>query len=768
MGERKRRLAAGVPPTPRFDARQVGAAFAALQSGDRAAAEAAFDRIQGGIPDDPDALHACGVLALHLDRPARAEELLARSVERNGADPASRAHLAIAYRRLGKPELAIEQLETALRIDPGIAEAHSNLGNLRLERGDVDDAMRSYERALALRPNYPEALNGLGDAQLASGMYERACANLELALHVDPSFHEARYNLSRARALWAASVEGDSVAPSPEAVPHAELALEAILGALESDPDNPAYLRQLESCVGRFDLRDPVEPRVRATLLRALVHPAVDPARLARPVVSLIATRHEAVALRAAAAMDRDLDGRELLELAAPLRALFDEPLAQRLLEETVVPNAFIQRLCVLARRAALEEWRAAPQHEPSMPLAALQALAHQAFNTEYVNDASEGELAVVDALRQAIDAERAAGRALPLHWMALYACYRALSTLEGAQDIAMDLARTPLAGLAKRQIEDLWTERELRSTIPALTGVADAVSASVRDQYEANPYPRWMRVREERPVASLAADLRHRFPHARLQRVVEQPAEILVAGCGTGRHPIATARRFPDARVLAVDLSLTSLAYALRKTRELGIANVEYQQADLLAMGSLPARFDVIECVGVLHHLADPLGGGRTLATLLRPGGVMRVGLYSALARRHVVRARELAAAEGFPATPDGIRALRRAVLRRSEDPLLSRLTRGEDFYSLSGLRDLVFHVQEHRLALPEIARMITELGLEFVGFELPDGAVAAAYSASFPGDPSRSSFENWQRFEERRPDTFAAMYQFWLRKPA
>ena len=102
---------------------------------------------------------------------------------------------------------------------------------------------------------------------------------------------------------------------------------------------------------------------------------------------------------------------------------------------------------------------------------------------------------------------------------------------------------------------------------------------------------------------------------------------------------------------MLAVDLSLTSLAYAVRKTRELGIGNIEYRQADILALGALTERFDVVDCTGVLHHLADPVAGWRILCSLLRPGGLMRIGLYSEQARRHVVRAREFIAAGRVPA---------------------------------------------------------------------------------------------------------------------
>jgi 2-polyprenyl-3-methyl-5-hydroxy-6-metoxy-1,4-benzoquinol methylase len=287
-----------------------------------------------------------------------------------------------------------------------------------------------------------------------------------------------------------------------------------------------------------------------------------------------------------------------------------------------------------------------------------------------------------------------------------------------------------------------------------------------VQGQYEANPYPRWQRVRRSVAWSSVATFLRQRFPHADLDGIAEAPERILIAGCGTGRHSVSTAQRFPDASVLALDLSLTSLAYAARKTRELRIGNVEYRQGDILALGSVPERFDVIECSGVLHHLKDPAAGWRTLCSLLHPGGVMRIGLYSSVARRHVERARALVAAEGFAATPDGIRACRSAILARQDDPLLGRIARSEDFYSLSGCRDLIFHVQEESFTLPQIAGLLAELGLTFLGFELPNAGTSAAYRARFPGDPTLADLASWHRFESERPDTFAQMYQFWVRK--
>ena len=82
-----------------------------------------------------------------------------------------------------------------------------------------------------------------------------------------------------------------------------------------------------------------------------------------------------------------------------------------------------------------------------------------------------------------------------------------------------------------------------------------------------------------------------------------------------------------------------------------------------------------------------------------------MRIALYSERGRRAIVHARDFIARHGFEPTPAGIRRCRAAMLEAKDDALLASVTRNEDFYSLSGCRDLLFHVQEHRFQLPQIA---------------------------------------------------------------
>jgi SAM-dependent methyltransferase len=240
----------------------------------------------------------------------------------------------------------------------------------------------------------------------------------------------------------------------------------------------------------------------------------------------------------------------------------------------------------------------------------------------------------------------------------------------------------------------------------------------------------------------------------------------MLIAGCGTGSQPIQAAQRFLGVRLLAVDLSLNSIGYAMRMTQELGITNIEYAQADILKLGDITRAFDIIACCGVLHHLADPFMGWRILLSRLRPGGFMQLGFYSHLARRMVVKARDFIAARGYGSTPDDIRRVRRDLAVLSVEGELDWLSKAPDFYSTSECRDLIFHVQEHRLTLPQIESFLSESGLRFVGFEL-EFQVLQQYHARFPGDPAAINLRNWAQFEADNPDTFVGMYQFWIQKP-
>jgi SAM-dependent methyltransferase len=216
---------------------------------------------------------------------------------------------------------------------------------------------------------------------------------------------------------------------------------------------------------------------------------------------------------------------------------------------------------------------------------------------------------------------------------------------------------------------------------------------------------------------------------------------------------------------VLAVDLSLASLCYAKRKTRELGLNNIEYAQADILQLDSIGRAFDVIEVSGVLHHLAEPFAGWRRLLSILRPGGFMRLGLYSKLARQELVDARRFIAQRDDRPSAENIRRCRQELAGLEDRAPPKRATEFPDFFTTSACRDLLFHVQEHQLMLPEIGTFLTQNRLEFLGFDVED-RVFQNFRRRFPDDKTMTDLDLWRIFESENPATFSGMYQFWIQK--
>jgi hypothetical protein len=143
-----------------------------------------------------------------------------------------------------------------------------------------------------------------------------------------------------------------------------------------------------------------------------------------------------------------------------------------------------------------------------------------------------------------------------------------------------------------------------------------------------------------------------------------------------------------------------------------------------------------------------------------------MFLGFYSELARRHLVRAREIIAARGYSGTPDDIRRFRQYFAVHSSEVERQSLSQFPDFFSTSDCRDLLFHVQEHRLTLSQIESFLADFRLHFIGFEL-DRSVLHQYRARFAEDPTGTDLRSWASFEADNPDTFVGMYQFWIQKP-
>jgi len=432
-------------------------------------------------------------------------------------------------------------------------------------------------------------------------------------------------------------------------------------------------------------------------------------------------------------------------------------------MEATTLPNVQLEMLLGYARAELL---RLAGEQDGDHGeidddiIAFACALARQCFINEYVYVQAGAESELASVLRDRLLQDLASGTIITPFILAIVAAYFPLHAVPTAEALLHRDWPATVAGLLQVQLREPLEESGERTAIATLAPIKNSVSLQVMRQYEENPYPRWT----INPLKAFAADQ----ARGRTIPIAERQAEldILIAGCGTGLHAIQIAQVYPNARLLAVDISLTSLAYARRKTRELGLRNIEYAQADILELGTINRTFDSIESVGVLHHLAEPTAGWRVLVSLLRPGGRMRIGLYSDLARRVIVEARAHIAARGYRATAGDIRSCRQDIIREAEH--WKTLIGMKDFYSMSGCRDLLFNVMEHRFTIPEIAAFLDDNDLSFLAFEpFDDPAVIEKFHKQFPGS-DEANLDQWHRFEADHPETFWGMYIFVAAKNA
>jgi tetratricopeptide (TPR) repeat protein/2-polyprenyl-3-methyl-5-hydroxy-6-metoxy-1,4-benzoquinol methylase len=659
---------------------------------------------------------------------------------------------ANALDSLGRAAEAIENYERALVINPGYAEIHFNLAVLATTQGRHKDAANSLRRAVEIKPDFAQAHHNLGIVLSHLDQLEAAEASLRRALSIEPESPAILCELAMVL---------QCNRKSPEA-------LQLIVRALERTP-TWSIKAAFADCVAhiRFLI---AEPQTRAALTNAIAEPWTLPCELCQPAISLIMLNDEiARCVRLANESWPARLPKSALYGANGLAALAADPLLNALLEVAPVATMEFERFLTCARHALLELASSTRAPDPS-DIAALPfyaALSRQCFVNEYIFCCDDGEQRAADGCREKVLALLDANAVVPSLLLLAVAAYFPLYTLRDAKRLLAAGEPDPVGGVLRQQIREPLEEQALRASVACLTSVTPGTSEKVRDQYEQNPYPRWVKLPICDKPRHFNDELRGRLPFASFRPLPDDSApEVLVAGCGTGSHSILVAQRFRGARVLAIDLSLSSISYAIRKTRQLGITNIEYGQADILKLGDFERTFDIIESSGVLHHLADPFMGWRALLSRLRAGGFMGLGFYSEVARRHVVKAREFIAARGYSSSHHDIRRFRQDLVDQDANVDMQRLTRTPDFFSTSDCRDLLFHVQEHRLTLGQIESFLTEFGLDFLGFEL-DPRVRHQYRKRFTDDPTNTNLRNWTRFEADNPTTFAGMYQFWIQKP-
>ncbi len=702
---------------------------------------------------------------------------------------------AMALHKKKKHQAAWQTLQPVLSAHPSHVPALNLQMELARHTRQLDVAMLAAVRSLSHDKMQPGIAATLADMLCATGRMQEALPYLKLACMADKKHQEnwfrsalIYWRVTRDKTQAFPYLEHALTLPGSRRAECHRLAGEILAGEgdelgaflhmvdaidaldLKRDDHRKLEIEYLNLFAGAQVAEIPSDymERCKALMLRCFGAPDVASASLARLWCFIL--RHDKTF--ACLFADGELESRSALAQ----QTFFLEGLRELTIIDATIETAVagIRKQLLLAMQE--DAWT---EQQTQGWLPCLAALASSYFYHEYLADVDEQEQSIIDSLQQQDD-----DTTPDMHYLAqhlLLGCYLPLSQLGDTETLASRLEsalaalelpdehKTMVADVITAQLSDYLEEQTLKASIPSLSGaLKDSISQQVQAQYERYPYPRWRHLPDLTPC-TLQAHLTRLFPYAAQEpaiQAVSQPVTTLVAGCGTGQHPLLRYRTYQMQRILAVDLSFTSLAYAKRMAQQFGIDAIEFLQGDILELDQLDEQFDVVESCGVLHHMHDPMAGWQRICERLKPGGLMNIALYSQTARKTVSDARAVIAKEGYTDDVASMRALRRDIINGGEDHPLASLQRWRDFFTTSQLCDLVFHVQEHQFTIPMIQEALDTLGLAFIGFQFPDHHhKISAFCHRFGADALRD-LSAWDTYEQEHPHTFRAMYQFWCYK--
>lgn len=188
---------------------------------------------------------------------------------------------------------------------------------------------------------------------------------------------------------------------------------------------------------------------------------------------------------------------------------------------------------------------------------------------------------------------------------------------------------------------------------------------------------------------------------------------DILVAGCGTWQAAKYAVCR-PEARIVGIDVSATSIDHTESLKQKYGLTNLEIHQCPIERVEELERQFDLIVCTGVLHHLADPEAGLRALRSVLRRDGAMYLMVYAPYGRAGIYVIQEYCRRLGIGPSNGEIEDLVATLGALPTDhPLAALLHRSRDAGDDDALADALLNPRDRAYSVPQFLDFIERNGL-------------------------------------------------------
>ena len=154
--------------------------------------------------------------------------------------------------------------------------------------------------------------------------------------------------------------------------------------------------------------------------------------------------------------------------------------------------------------------------------------------------------------------------------------------------------------------------------------------SKNIAEFYKSDPFPNFD---EYETISDLDKKLEKNDFFKSLKDNIGFNKNILEVGCGTGQQSIMLAHNTNN-NIIALDATLESLKLGSIFAKNNNINNIEFIRGDIFDDIFLEETFDIILCSGVLHHTKDMPKALKIISQLLKPNGILILGLYNKYGR--------------------------------------------------------------------------------------------------------------------------------------
>ena len=707
-------------------------------------AELLYKKVLNINPSNLSACNNLGIVLTNLNNTKDAEKYYLKAIKINPNYADANYNLAGLYKSTEKIQDSIKYYKKTILINPNYTDAYNNIGLIHFEKGENLIAKEYFEKAITIKPQSVNALNNLGIIFDTINQFENAINCYNKVISIDKSNSNALNN----------------AAISYSKIGKEEISINYFLKVIKTEPRNIYFLNSIANMFVNLKITSDTkinQNNLYNLLLFLFQNDNINHEDVSNQVIHFSLGLNEIKLKNLANSVNNLINDTNI-------QNLFNNELFLLFLKKKLNTDLNLEIVLIKIRKEIIEVLFENKKNDLKKYLDFIIALSEQCWLNEYIFPKTQKEIDLENRLFNKIEKDEKINELE----ISILSCF---SSLKKSNSIFKKLKNFKSDNkffnqLILSQIIEPLKEENLKKSIKNYKNINDEVSKKVKIQYEENPYPRWKCCNiniSQNYTKCINDDINpYVLP---LNEKIYKP-DVLIAGCGTGKHAIS-ASRYKDAKILAIDLSLSSLAYAKRKILDLNYKNFDFLAADILEIKNLGKKFDVIECVGTLHHMNKPLLGLEALLNLLKPNGFLKIGLYSKIAREPIINFRKNLLNNKSKKESNNIMLLRKEIIEnRVNNKYFKKITNSKDFYSRSNLRDLLFHEQEHQFTISEIREIIENYKLEFLNFIITDPLIKLKYLKNFPNDIMQNSLTNWEKFETDNPNIFNGMYQFWLKK--